>query len=290
MPLPDRFRCLVRVVSVPSITQSAGGADNNAIGLVYKGNAIVQVGSAANNPPGTIGAFTANYPTATDYLLGSDGTTGAATGIYQNYVVHGSEIEVRASRNDSSHNALNMSIRPYPVGGRDGGPQYAMNSTTFAEQPYAVRSQIPSQTLSAPIVLRSRITSKDILGAGPVLALQQGTGQVGSQANDPATTWMWEVRTNNADSTTTAFNAQLQVVITYDVTFFNRNGLNSTAPSVREVYVSPRAVSCADFVEVDEACASAALPNQARRRERELLEARLADLKHEEGTGWSPTA
>jgi hypothetical protein len=231
-PLPDRYECLMRTISNVTLTPSAGSSDFNAFGLLYKGNVLMSVGSASNSPVGTIGSFSANVPSGAEYLLGSDGTSGAGTGIYQNYVVLGSEVDVLVSRNDSTHQALNLALRPYPVGGRDGGPQYGMSTLTFSEQPYAIRSTVPSQTLAKPVHIRSRVLAKDILGAAPVLALNQAVGQVGSQANDPQVTWYWEVRLNNADLSTSAWTAQVSVQVTHHVIFFNRNGLGSSSPTL----------------------------------------------------------
>jgi len=190
--------------------------------------------TANNYPLGTVSAFTNSVPSGLEYLLGSAGATGAASGIYGNFVVHGSEIEAFVTRGGTTQ-SQNVVLTCYPVT-VDGTAPYSETTQTLSEQPNAISTLFPGGIAGdQPIKLRSRMRTADMFGmpvkAQPVIVGTFGGTMTGEYNTQPPMMWVWELRFNNADASTTTNVFQVEIRVAYDVEFFLRNGMKSGQPT-----------------------------------------------------------
>jgi hypothetical protein len=223
--MPERFRTKLRVQGITNLTPSSAATDSNAIELLFQGNGLVACGPATNYPLGTQTAAALTYPSGLRYLLGSDGAAGAPTGLYANYLVHSSAIEVELVPLTSTK-PLQVVLWP-----ADQTAVNTMPTVQCAEQPFAVRGSLPPTITAAVPVFRNAIQTKQILGLASLGT--ENISYTGVYNSNPAggSAWFWLLRMNNLDGSTSTYNVIVRFSITYDVEFFDLNSLSTSAPT-----------------------------------------------------------
>lgn len=215
---PERLRTRLRFVYADGVTT---GVTNQT--LTFKGNSCILCGPRVNNA----GAFTANYPTSLAYLLGSN--TGAtdwnSLAPYGNCRVRSSKITVRAIANAGNNTNCCIVILP-----TENLTIPAITSATLGnsllEQPNVKFKQF-MLTESKALVVTNKCDTNDVYGIPEVLTKIPDFAFPYNA--DPANVWYWQVvifSTSAANQTTT-----LNVIVDYDVEFFNVNNLSTRAPA-----------------------------------------------------------
>jgi len=229
LPMPPELRTRFKLVSYGSRARISSGTDSNAGELVFRGNGLTAIGPADNYPLGTQSAFAGNNPSGLYYLLGSDGALGAASGMYGQYIVHGSTIKIEILGASETPNTMVLAASVFPG---DSSNILTMASATCAEQPFAKRWVVPAVSTAAPQVMTNTCTTERMLGQSTRTKLPDLCG--GFPAGSltlPSQGWFWYVRVNNLNGTTTSSYYSYRVEITYDVTLFDLNGLVTTVPA-----------------------------------------------------------
>jgi len=230
-PFPPMLRTKLKTVMYLDATSGTSGPDGRAHGIFYKLNSILNVGPAQNYPLGTLGSYTANSPSGSYYLLGTDKLLGNSSGIYQKFMVIASSCTITVSTQATSNRALEIVLLPRS---QEAGADIMVTSQ-LAEQPYAKTMILPPVLNNIPKKLYSRISVAKLGGLTSLGTTNSdyvgGSIAYGASVQDPPELYNWSFRAHNMDGSDNGYALVVKAEVMHDVIFFDRNIATTSAPS-----------------------------------------------------------
>jgi len=239
---PPALRTTLTVNMPFGINQAIGvGLDNNSFYAAARANGLISTG-VATGPGGTVlAAYGANYPAGINYLLGNptpgNVVANTVTAPYSRYLVIGSRCRIRIYEdNNTAIGAISNSVTRLMLIPFEGDVQAIANGITmpmgnWVEQPYVKSSIMPFQQTAGKYILTNHISTKKLFGINKNMTTDD-TNYIGTYNTNPTLPWTWLFGINNLyPANTAALYFAVEMIVDYDIIFFERNVFKSVAPS-----------------------------------------------------------
>lgn len=209
---PDRYFCRQRCSMFFAVSSVATQR------VAYKANNIMNVGPNINN-----GGFNANYPAGACSLYSSSESGTGDIPPYTSYRVWGSRMSYRYTTTGTASPNVRIVSYPHRI---DAGNSGALSFQQIAEQPYAKVQQVAPVLNTSCRTVSQYMSSGKMFGVPKTLVYQSAFSTAGSVA--PAYSWFWNIFLYG-DAVNT-FSGTLEVDIDFDIEYFDKAILLSTAP------------------------------------------------------------
>lgn len=243
---PPNLRTTVKCSFNFSIEHEVAAPDSGATFHAFRGNAIINSGWSSTKFNATFPAYQTSQCAGAYYLLSSERYDDSAPGLnnaapYSRYMVLSSKINLKVISDETdtdgnlSVNRSGTTLVLFPYAGEvvGTGVTWLIPVNTCAEQTNAVKRITPSQMTGTALNITRKMSTKRVFGLSRNISTNDTAFTAAFNSAPPATnSWVWILATNNVDGTNdlpTYFRGV--VTMEYDVIFYDRNLLLSTAPS-----------------------------------------------------------